>query len=135
MDDRSRATHAALDRFLKAINTRDFEAFAECLDPNVQFHMIGSTVLSGSADGRDAMLAVVGRVGEYTDENFIQLEELDRVVSGDRGVLRSRGRAYTKHGRPYENTYCHLVRVESGRFTEFVEYLDTDLIRRVLVAD
>ena len=135
MTEPSDATHAAIDRFLASINARDFDAFRECLAPDVQFHMIGSTILSGSASGRDEMLAVVARVGEYTDENFIRLDELDRIVSGDRGVLRSMGHARTKDGRPYDNTYCHLFRVEDGVFTEFVEYLDTDLIQRVLVAE
>ena len=135
MDELDRATHAAIDRFLASINARDFGAFRDCLAPDVQFHMIGSTILSGSASGRDEMLAVVSSVGEYTDENFIRLEELDRIVSGNRGVLRSAGHGRTKDGRPYDNTYCHLFRVDDGVFTDFVEYLDTDLIQRVLVAE
>ena len=135
MDELDNATHDVIDRFLASINARDFDAFRDCLAPDVQFHMIGSTILSGSASGRDEMLAVVARVGEFTDESFIHLDELDRIVSGDRGVLRSKGQGRTKDGRPYDNTYCHLFRVENGEFTEFVEYLDTDLIRRVLVAE
>ena len=132
MSDLTEQTNQAIDAFLTAVNARDFAAFGECLAPNVHFEMIGSTILSGVAEGRDAMLEVVGRVGEYVDENFIHLEETDRVVAGNRAALRSRGTANTPDGQPYNNTYLHLFRVENGQFVEFVEYLDTDLVNRVL---
>jgi ketosteroid isomerase-like protein len=133
MNDSTKQTNRAIDAFLASINAGDFEAFAACLAPDVHFEMVGSTVLSGVAEGREAMLAVVGRVGDYVDENFIHLEEIDRVVAGNRGTLRTRGTAHTRDGRPYNNTYLHLFRVEAGQFVEFIEYLDTDLINRVLV--
>jgi len=53
------------------------------------------------------------------DENFIHLEEIDRVVAGNRGTLRTRGTAHTPDGRPYNNTYLHLFRVEGGQFVEY----------------
>jgi len=127
-------THGLIDRFFLCINTRDFEGFAELLDENIHFTMIGSTPLSGSANDREGMMAVIGRTSEYVDENFIQLQELDRVVSGNRGVMRSQGSAHTPDGRPYNNTYMHMITVEDGRIVEFIEYLDTDLINRVLMA-
>ena len=126
-------THTLIDRFFSCVNGRDFAGFAELLDDNIHFTMIGSTPLSGSADSRDGMMAVIARVADYVDENFIQLDEIDRIVSGNRGVMRSNGRAHTPDGRPYNNTYLHLIRVEEGKIVEFIEYLDTDLINRVLM--
>ena len=127
-------THGLIDRFFHCVNNRDFLGFAELLDEDIHFMMIGSTPLSGTADSREGMLAVVGRVAEYVDENFIHLEEVDRIVSGNRGAMRSLGSARTSDGRPYNNTYLHMIKVEDGRIVEFIEYLDTDLINRVLMA-
>ena len=75
---------------------------------------------------------MVGRVADYVDENFIHLQELDRIVAGDRGAMRSQGSARTQDGRAYDNTYMHMVRIRDGRFVEFVEYLDTELATAVL---
>jgi ketosteroid isomerase-like protein len=130
----SAVTHDLIDGFYRCINALDFEGFAALLDEKVHFEMIGSTPLSGTANNREEMLAVIARVGEYVDDNFIHLEELDRVVDGNRGVMRSQGSAHTRDGRPYDNSYLHMIRVENGRIVEFIEYLDTDLINRVLLA-
>lgn len=129
----SAITHDLIDRFYSTINARDFESYAKLLDENIHFMMIGSTPLSGTADNRDNMLAVIARVGEYVDENFIHLEELDRIVDGNRGAMRSQGSAHTRDGRPYLNTYLHIIKVSNGRIVELIEYLDTDLINRVLL--
>jgi ketosteroid isomerase-like protein len=129
----SDVTHDLISRFFRCVNSQDFEGFAGLLDENVDFMMIGSTPLSGAAHNRNDMMAVVARVGDYVDENFIQLEELDRVVEGNRGVMRSLGRGRTRKGELYENTYMHMIRVKDGVIVEFLEYLDTDLINRVLI--
>ena len=130
-----RTTNDLIDRFFETINNADFLGFAACLAPDVHFEMIGSTVLSGTADTREGMLAVVGRVSQYVDDAFIHLEEVDRIVAGNRGVMRSHGTAHTRSGQPYNNTYLHTIKVKDAAIVEFIEYLDTDLINRVLLAD
>ena len=36
-------------------------------------------------------------------------------------------------GEPYNNTYCIVAHVVDGRFVELTDYVDTDLMRRVLL--
>ena len=38
----------------------------------------------------------------------------------------------TKSGEPYNQTYCYVFRFEDGQVSELTEYLDTDLVNRVL---
>ena len=129
----SAVTHDLINRFFASVNNRDFEGFADLLDDNIHFMMIGSTALSGTADTREDMMNIVGRVAEYVDENFIHLDETDRVVEGNRAAMRSQGSSHTREGRPYNNTYLHLIRVRDGKIVEFQEYLDTDMVNRVLL--
>lgn len=128
----SEDTNGLIDTFYSSINGKDFDAFAATLDENVYFEMIGTTPVSGSANTREGMMDVIGRVAEYVSEDFIHLTELARVVEGNKGVMRSNGSARTKDGRRYDNTYMHMITVRGGKIIEFIEYLDTDLIRRVL---
>ena len=59
--------------------------------------------------------------------------EADLILSdGDRVVVQARGRAVTKRGEAYEQTYCFVFRIREGRLTEVVEHCDTALVERVL---
>ena len=54
------------------------------------------------------------------------------VAEGDFVVVQSRGAAQTKDDRPYDNTYCHVMRIRDGKIAELTEYLDTELASSVL---
>jgi uncharacterized protein len=59
--------------------------------------------------------------------------EADLIVAdGDRVVVQARGKATTKRGDAYNQTYCYVFRVRQGQLTEVVEHCDTALVERVL---
>ena len=59
---------------------------------------------------------------------------IDRVVEeGEWAVLIATGAATTVAGEPHNNTYCIVAHVVDGRFVELTDYVDTDLMRRVLL--
>jgi uncharacterized protein len=35
-------------------------------------------------------------------------------------------------GRPYNNRYCYIIRLQDGKMKELTEYLDTALVEAVL---
>jgi ketosteroid isomerase-like protein len=37
----------------------------------------------------------------------------------------------TRSDEPYNNSYCHVMRLESGQMRELTEYLDTLLVERL----
>jgi ketosteroid isomerase-like protein len=43
-----------------------------------------------------------------------------------------RGEARTTSGRPYDNQYCHVFKLQEGQILEVTEYLDTQLVNDVL---
>jgi ketosteroid isomerase-like protein len=38
----------------------------------------------------------------------------------------------TKAGKPYNNRYCWVCRVEGGQLKEMIEYMDTQLVATAL---
>jgi ketosteroid isomerase-like protein len=57
----------------------------------------------------------------------------DRMVSeGDFVVVECHGRVATKAGKPYDNRYCYVCRLDGGKLRELTEYLDTELVATAL---
>jgi hypothetical protein len=56
---------------------------------------------------------------------------INAVAEGDQVVVELEGEGRTKDGRDYNNRYCSVFRIASGRITHIREYLDTDLTRSV----
>ena len=45
---------------------------------------------------------------------------------------RCRGEVITKTGKPYNNTYCFVIRMRDGKMVELTEYFDTELVTAAL---
>lgn len=43
-------------------------------------------------------------------------------------VVLSRGKGETKDGRPYNNTYCHVLKIRNGKISAMTESFDAELI-------
>ena len=46
-------------------------------------------------------------------------------------VAQTAGTAETHDGRPYNNTYCQVIRIRDGKIAEVKEYFDTALVDAV----
>lgn len=110
----------------------DMVTLLALLANDVTWTGIGSTKYSGTFVGKEAVVAnVLGPVLGQLKAGIAST--VDNVIAeGEFVVVQSRGRAETKDGRPYNNTYCHVFRIRSGKISEVVEYLDTALASSVL---
>jgi ketosteroid isomerase-like protein len=54
------------------------------------------------------------------------------IADGEYVAVEARGDNVTKAGQRYDNHYCLVYRVVDGKITEIKEYLDSDLVERVL---
>src|SRR5262249_50137753 len=50
------------------------------------------------------------------------------IAEGDNVVLQWEGRATSKSGKPYNNSYCWVMRIENGKVREGTAYIDTELV-------
>ena len=104
------------------------EAFLGAMADNVRFTIIGTSKYSGTYNGKqeviNKLLAPLGAQLEgglsITPDNFI--------ADGDFVAMQSRGKAMSKNGKPYNNTYCQIFRIANGKVQEMTEYLDTELV-------
>lgn len=56
------------------------------------------------------------------------------IAEDDYVVVECRGRAMTRSGIPYNNTYCYVCRFADGKLKELTEYMDTELAAAALGA-
>jgi ketosteroid isomerase-like protein len=102
--------------------------YLERLADDVQFTIMGTTKYSGTFDGKAQV------VEKLLTPLMSQLEgplaiTVDRLVAeGDTVVIQAHGKSTTKTGKPYNNSYCQVFRVEGGKVKAITEYLDTELV-------
>ena len=121
-----------IESFFDAGNRGDLERCLGLIDEHVKWTNIGSTRYSGTFMGRQSLLndllgPVFGRL-----KSGIRSTVENMVAEGDFVVVQSRGHAETVDGKQYNNTYCHVFKITSGRITEVTEYMDTELTSTVL---
>jgi ketosteroid isomerase-like protein len=117
--------------FFEAGNRGDLDRCLAMMADDVTWTNIGTTRLSGTYVGKEALIA--GLLGPLFDRLQAGIATtLDNVISeSDWVVAQSRGEAETKDGRPYNNTYCHVFRIVGGKIGEVTEYFDTELVNSV----
>ena len=54
------------------------------------------------------------------------------IVDGDWAAVQFHGDNETVDGLRYDNRYVFVIRFEAGRIVEIAEYMDTELVTRVL---
>lgn len=92
----------------------------------------GTTAWSRTYNGKQAVLTellqplVAQFATQYTNTAHRFIAEDDFVV------VECRGNVMTKKGKPYNNAYCYVCRLEDGKLKELTEYLDTELVTAVL---
>ena len=73
--------------------------------------------------GRDAIAAFATQ-GFRRMFSEVQIEFLTVAAEGETVVVEERMRARA-NGRPYDNTYCFIFKLEGGRIRQVREYMDT----------
>src|SRR5688572_12142963 len=113
--------------FYEAGNRGDFEACFDLISDEIVWRNIGSIKFSGVYRGKaELMEKLIGPL-------FGQLKagihsSVEKVFGEDDYVIAlTSGSAETIDGRPYNNRYCHIIRLRDGKFVEVTEYFDTAL--------
>lgn len=110
------------------------QPFLESMADDFCWHITGTTKWSGTYKGkasvrRDLLGPLMSQfVERYTNVPVRLIAEDDFVV------VECRGKATTKSGKSYNNTYCWVCRFGNGKLRELTEYLDTELVTAALEA-
>jgi ketosteroid isomerase-like protein len=103
-------------------------AFLDTMADDIKYTLQGKTKFSGTMNGKqEVMTKLMGPLGEAL-EGGIALTPYTFIAEGDFVVMLANGKATTKSGKPYNNSYCHVFRIVGGKVKEINEYLDTALV-------
>ncbi|MBI3250099.1 MAG: nuclear transport factor 2 family protein [Deltaproteobacteria bacterium] len=119
---------ALIQNMFAELSKGNGQAFLDNMADDVRVTLIGTTVFSGTFNGKkefiEKLLAPIGKQLEggltITPDNFI--------ADGDFVAMQARGKSTTKTGKSYNNTYCQVFRLGNGKVQEMTEYLDTELV-------
>jgi uncharacterized protein len=120
-------------RAIAALSRGDMEGFLADAADDVTLTIMGTLfppiqgkqqVLKGLRNTLGARLEGGGAIA-MTIENLI--------AEGDYVAEQARGKARTKDGKDYNNTYCRVWRITEGKIRSMHEYLDTELVRTRLL--
>jgi ketosteroid isomerase-like protein len=118
--------------FYDSANRGDMEACLAQLADDVEWTNIGTTKYSGIFSGkRDLVSRLLQPVFGQLKAGIVSVID-NMIAEGNFVVVQSRGRAETKGGLSYNNTYCHVFRISNGKIVAVTEYLDTELARTML---
>lgn len=108
-------------RAYAAFSSGDIDALTETFDENVCWHTPGKSPIAGDTQGRDAVLARLGRYVDATNGTFkatlryILRSNDDRIV----GVHHNSGE---RHGKQLDTGCCVLFEVRKGRIVSGREH-------------
>lgn len=110
------------------------QPFMDLLADDVRWTAIGSSPWSRTYAGKRAIVDELMRplFRQFADQYTARAIRV--IADGDVVVVEARGHVMTKSGRPYDQTYCYVFEFGDGKVQALTEYLDTDLVNRVLEA-
>jgi len=106
----------------------DGAAFFNILDEKVRWTVIGSCPVSRTYNSRQEFLEGAAKPLSARLAGPIQPTVRNVIAENDQVVLQWEGRAATKSGKPYNNSYCWVMRLANGKVTEGTAYIDTELV-------
>jgi ketosteroid isomerase-like protein len=120
-----------VQQFYEAGNRGDMETCFGLIADDITWTNMGSTSLSGTYSGKgELMERLLGPLfGQLKQGIHMQVQRL--VAEGDYVVAQTSGSAETMDGRPYNNSYCWVIRIKDGKLSEVTEFLDTELVTSV----
>jgi len=108
------------------------QPFMDALADDVRWTVIGRSAWSRTYEGKSTIVEELMRplFSQFADQYRARATRI--VGEDDVVVVEAQGQVTTKAGQPYNQTYCYVCRLADGRVRELTEYLDTDLVNRVL---
>jgi uncharacterized protein len=104
----------------------------EAMAEDFSWTIIGSNPWSRTYQGRQVVLSELLAPLSARIEGRVKLIAHRFIAEEDLVVVEARGSNTTKSGKPYNNTYCMVVRLAEGKMRAITEYMDTELVTEAL---
>jgi uncharacterized protein len=117
------ANVATMRRAYDAFNKGDMDTLNEVFDESAAWHLPGRSAMAKDYEGRDAILAYFGQLGEKTGGTF--RAELQHILADDDtrvvGFQRSTG---DRNGDHLDVGDCIVFQLKDGRITDGREHFE-----------
>lgn len=126
------SNRALMTAAMEAMSRGDTRPFGEAMADEFTWHMTGTTAWSGTFTGKaDVQQRLLPTLFAQFATRYKNTPK--RILAdGDFVVIECRGEVVTKTGKPYNNTYCFVIRLRDGKMVELTEYFDTELVTSAL---
>jgi ketosteroid isomerase-like protein/catechol 2,3-dioxygenase-like lactoylglutathione lyase family enzyme len=130
--DAATTNRERLTAIFAALAQGDSRPFVDALADDVRWEVTGTSRWSRTYEGKRSVMGDF--LGPITEQFATRYRNSARrmTAEGDRVVVECRGEVTTKAGKPYNNQYCWVFRLEGGRIREVTEYMDTKLAESAL---
>jgi ketosteroid isomerase-like protein len=129
---RGAANKALLRHAYEEVSKGNPAVLMDSLADDIKWTIIGTTALSGTFNGKQEVADKLAIPLRARLDGPVVFTLDDFIAEGDQVVLRARGHATAKSGKPYNNSYCIVARIVDGKIREMTDYVDTALIDAAL---
>ena len=105
-----------------AFNSGDMATLSDMFAEDAVWHVAGSGVLSGTKQGRDAVLAYFGELGARTQGSF--QANLEDIVGGENYTVAIQHTRGENNGKTLDMTTVITFVVRDGKITEGREFFE-----------
>lgn len=117
---------------MQAMATGDTRPFGALMHPDFVWTATGSNSWAGEFRGLETVRReLFSPLFANFTTTYIN-RPINILADGDFVVVECRAHAMTKSGKPYDQAYCYVIRMEDGMMKSLIEYMDTELIANVL---
>ena len=120
--------------FFESVQRGDLEDAFSFTTEDVTFRPIGShPVICKEFKGKQDILENCWmKVFQHIDENGVAITVNDIVTADGIAFVQFNGTAKGRSGMTYDNEYVHLLRYRDGKICSITEFLDTNLLNKLL---
>jgi len=117
-----------MQRIFAGLAEGDSHLFVDSMADDFSWTVTGSTKWSRTYIGKQAVLRDLFGALRTRIDGRVRTVAHRFIAEGDYVVVEARGNNKTVDGKPYNNSYCFVFRLEGETLKEVTEYIDTELV-------
>jgi uncharacterized protein len=121
-----------LQRIFREMSIGNTRPLVESMADDFSWTIKGTTKWSKTYSGKQVVLTELFAALRARIIGRVRTVPLRFIAEGDWVVVEARGENTTRDGRPYNNSYCFLIRLVRGELRELIEYMDTQLVTETM---
>jgi ketosteroid isomerase-like protein len=123
-----------MQRIFEELAKGNGDPFIASMADDVRWTVTGTTEWSRTYEGKQSVLnGLIGPLFARISGPLLTIASRF-IAEGDFVAVEARGSSTLRSGAAYNNRYCFVFRLADGQVKEVTEYMDTDLAKRVLIA-